>query len=181
MLVLNRPVEPADLSLPRFANRKLRIAAVAVQVLFLGQLLYDQVHGGWQAYQVRYVHPQRPALYGAYDVESYVRNGQEVGLEPARPRKVAIDSAAMVAVRTMDDTVVRYGSKYDEPHSTITLTQGKSAPSTLTYSRPDAEHVVLAGTLGADKISARLKKIDQKKFLLLSRGFHWINERPLNR
>jgi hypothetical protein len=181
MLVLNRPVEPVDLSLPRFANRKLRIGAVAVQVLFLGNVLYGEIHGGWQGYQARYVHPQRPALYGAYDVESYVRNGQEVGLEPERPRKVAIDNPAVLAVRTMDDTIVRYGSKYDEPNGTITLTQGKSAPSTLTYSRPDAEHVVLAGKLGADTISARLKKIDEKKFLLLNRGFHWINERPLNR
>jgi hypothetical protein len=181
MLVLNRPVEPVDMSLPRFANRKLRIAAVAVQVLFLGQLFYGEIHGGWQGYQARYVHPQHPPLYGAYDVESYVRNGQEVGLEPSRPRKIAVDFAAALAVRTMDDTVVRYGSKYDEANHTITLTQGKSAPSTLTYSRPDAEHVVLAGKLGPDTISARLKKMDEKKFLLLSRGFHWINERPLNR
>lgn len=181
LFILNRTIEPADHTLPAFENRKLRIAATVIQVLFMGQVLYGQLHGGWQGYQDRYVHPKHPPLYGAWDVESYVRNGQEVGLDPTRPRKIAVDSAPGLAVRTEDDTVLRYASKYDEPNSTITLTLGKAAPSTLKYSRPDADHVVLEGKIGADTITARLKKMDPKKFLLLTRGFHWINERPLNR
>ncbi|HWD00382.1 MAG TPA: hypothetical protein VG456_26680 [Candidatus Sulfopaludibacter sp.] len=181
LLILNRPVEPADYSAPRFANRKLRIAAIAVQVLFVGQILYGELHGGWEAYQARYVHPQRPPLYGAYDVESFIRNGQEVGLDPARPRKVAVDNATVMTVRTMDDTVLRYNTKYDASGSGLTVTVGKSAPGNMNYTRPDADHVLLTGKLGADTVSIKLKKIDPKKFLLLTRGFHWINERPLNR
>ena len=30
-------------------------------------------------------------------------------------------------------------------------------------------------------LAARLKRIDDSKFLLKSRGFHWINEFPFNR
>ena len=44
LLVLNRPAEPADLSAPGFQNRKLRIAAVVLQVLFVG---YIVIAGGW--------------------------------------------------------------------------------------------------------------------------------------
>jgi hypothetical protein len=35
--------------------------------------------------------------------------------------------------------------------------------------------------LEGDGKAIRLRQIDASKFLLLSRGFHWINEMPLNR
>jgi hypothetical protein len=41
--------------------------------------------------------------------------------------------------------------------------------------------VVLQGTLIADPLIVKLKRIDPAKFLLVNRGFHWINERPFNR
>ena len=47
----------------------------------------------------------------------------------------------------------------------------------LLSSRPDANHVSLEG----DGKSIRLRQIDASKFLLLSRGFYWINEIPFNR
>jgi hypothetical protein len=181
LLVLNRVTEPAGPPVAVFENRKLRIAAIAFQVLFVGYTLYSEIHGGWQAYQARYVHPQRPSLYGAWDVESFTRNGKEEGFVPTRWRKVAVDIPTFLTIRMMDDTVKRFASKYDDAHGSVALTFGKAAPSNLTYTRPDADHVMLAGEMGGDRLSVRLKKIDEKSFFLLNRDFHWINERPLNR
>src|SRR5579863_2630926 len=55
-LVLNRPTAPADLSGARFANRRLRIAVLAFQVLFVGYFLYRDVSGSWQYYSNQVLH-----------------------------------------------------------------------------------------------------------------------------
>jgi hypothetical protein len=41
--------------------------------------------------------------------------------------------------------------------------------------------MVLEGTIDGVKHRATLRKLDEKQLLLVSRGFHWINEKPLNR
>ena len=51
LLLLNRATEPRDLSAPSFANRKLRTAGLVFQVVFVGYILYQNIHGGWQGYQ----------------------------------------------------------------------------------------------------------------------------------
>ena len=71
-------------------------------------------------------------------------------------------------VRANDDSVLDYSTKYGD--DTVTL-NGKEI---LHWSRADANHVLLEG----DGKSIRLRQIDASKFLLLSRGFHWINENP---
>jgi hypothetical protein len=39
----------------------------------------------------------------------------------------------------------------------------------------------LTGSWGMDSLKINLKKFDMKKFLLINRGFHWVNEYPLNK
>lgn len=46
--------------------------------------------------------------------------------------------------------------------------------------RPEPDILILDGQMYGHKIHARLHR-DNKKFLLVDRGFHWINEYPLNR
>ena len=185
-LVLNRVVEPADLTAPRFGRRWMRIGAVAFQVLFAGYFVYSEIDGGWTAYKETYVNPKRPPLYGLYDVESFTRNGQELPpllTEAARWKKVMIQYPSYFGVRMMDDSPKGYSAEYDAAKKTVTLSEGadKSRKGVLVYSRPDADHVMLQGSLGADTLSIRLREMDTSRFLLVNRGFHWINELPLNR
>ena len=53
--------------------------------------------------------------------------------------------------------------------------------SLLHYERPTPERLVLEGVLQGDTLSIHLKKFDAQNFLLMNRGFHWINEFPFNR
>ena len=52
---------------------------------------------------------------------------------------------------------------------------------TLHYAEQDASTLTLSGTLGGAPVEIRLKRIDTSKMPLLTRGFHWISERPYNR
>ncbi|MGI9515914.1 MAG: hypothetical protein ACR2NP_02610 [Pirellulaceae bacterium] len=46
---------------------------------------------------------------------------------------------------------------------------------------PDGNVGDLRGTIDPDQIEIRLRKVEREDFLLVNRGFHWINERPYNR
>jgi hypothetical protein len=83
----------------------------------------------------------------------------------------------------MDDSVANFGAEYDAAKSTVSLTVGndKSRKFALSWSRPDADHLTLEGTLANGALSVRLRKIDPATYRLLSRGYHWINEFPFNR
>jgi hypothetical protein len=93
-----------------------------------------------------------------------------------------IQSPAAFTVRMMDDSSHLYSTEYNQAKSSVTISgdPDKSKKNVFAYSRPDPEHVVLQGTLN-DPLVIRLKRIDPSTFLLVNRGFHWINERPFNR
>ena len=51
----------------------------------------------------------------------------------------------------------------------------------LSYSFAGKDDLLLAGRWMGDSIRVNLKKYDTDKLLLVNRGFHFINERPLNK
>ena len=181
VLVLNRPAAPADLGSVPFRRRRLRQAALAMKVLFLGYALYTQIEGGWSGYLETYTAPGRPPLYGLYQVEKFQRNGQEVQpllTEIARWRYVAFERSGAVSVRRMNDSTSFYPAAFERGGNTVLLGPGKDP---FTYSRLDADHVTLQGTLSGEHLALTLLRVDTSKFRLVSRGFHWISERPFNR
>jgi uncharacterized membrane protein YphA (DoxX/SURF4 family) len=174
--VRNRPVAAADLVSFGFRQRWKRVGVVVVKVLFVGAALFSQIHGGWSAIKQRGTRP-RPPLQGLYDVESFERNGVPAPAVPTAWRKVVIQAVTAIGVRTFDDTFLILNVTYDEAKSVITLDKKDS----LTWSRPDASHVLLEGSMSGTPVRISLKAIDIEKLRLKSTGFHWINERPFNR
>jgi hypothetical protein len=51
----------------------------------------------------------------------------------------------------------------------------------LTYEQPEPAMLTLSGRLDGQQIRAKLRRTDDSRFLLRSRGFHWINEFPFSR
>lgn len=41
--------------------------------------------------------------------------------------------------------------------------------------------MTIEGEVDGHKLQARLSRFDESTFLLRSRGFHWVQERPFNR
>jgi hypothetical protein len=126
----------------------------------------------------------RPPLYGLYEVETFIRDGTELPpltTDFTRWRKLIVQFPGNVNLRMMDDSQRFYQIKVDEAQNKITLSSSGSEEAVLTYSKADADHLTLQGTLGGQKVDIRMRKLDASKFLLINRGFHWINERPFNR
>lgn len=45
----------------------------------------------------------------------------------------------------------------------------------------DPEHLILEGSLDGRRIRMETRLFDRNNFLLVTRGFNWIQERPFNR
>lgn len=183
--VRNRATQPAAPAGPRFERKWLQVATAAFWVLLCGYTLYSNIHEGWKGYQARY-NPKRPPIYGIFEVKTFIRNGQEIPplvTDGTRWRKVVAQSPQAFSVKMMDDRISSFGSAYDTGNHTVSGSiNGVSVMKyQLTYSQPDNDHLELSGTLGNDAVSMKMVRIDPNSFLLLNRGFHWINERSLNR
>ena len=94
---------------------------------------------------------------------------------PADWKKLAASFPSFIEVRTKDDQSRMMQVQYT---GDIVMVNKRDQ---LTISRPDGDHVVLTGQWKGEPTAIRLRRVDTSKMLLLSRGFHWINEMPFNR
>jgi hypothetical protein len=183
--VLNRSASLAAQPGPAFKRRWARIGTIAFQIFFVGFFLVQTTAGSYSQYRSLTAVATRPILYGLYEVEGFERNGREappLATDSTRWRTVAIEFPTFMQVRMMDDSLRGFAAQYDPAGASISLTLSRSSPKfTLACSRPDADHLMMQGTLGSDALVVRMRRIDTSKFPLLSRGFHWITEFPFNR
>ena len=186
VLVLNRAVRPKT-AVALFTSRRARRIAWAVATVFVAYTMYSNISGGLTYYRTL-IGPNAPKsqVYGIWDVESLTKNGVDqppLLSDSTRLKRVVFGELSRAIFRSMSDSVERYGVKVDSLKHEVTLT-GRFDPKlirTLSYAKFDANHLVLTGKLGADSIVARLRRVDPNRFLLMNRGYNWIQEQPFNR
>jgi hypothetical protein len=61
------------------------------------------------------------------------------------------------------------------------LPNDTSVVARLHYTALDSTQVLMQGMWGADSLQLNLKRRPKRNFLLVNRGFHWINNEPFNR
>lgn len=134
-----------------------------------------------------------PDYFGSYDVESFSRDGLAVPpllTDGTRWRSVTIrrmpwgmgnGPTDRLLVRMMDQSIVGAGFSMSPDQRTLTVSGGAALPGTLTIHPVDDRHMLVSGTMAGHPIEARLRRLTREDFLLVRRGFHWINEYPYNR
>jgi hypothetical protein len=83
----------------------------------------------------------------------------------------------------MNDSRKRYNVELDPRKRTIELSPRlePNVKHTLSYKRSSPGALTLEGTFERQRVRAELRRVPEPAFLLLTRGFHWINEYPFNR
>ncbi len=185
VLVLNRPAAPARLASPLSA-RWARISGLALGILFLGYLLYLSTMQNLQLVKQMSPGGPHPTLYGTFEVEEVVRNGQTVPpllTDASRWRRLTSLYPGFLTVRSMDGSVHRYRTESPPAAHRISLLAfaNKAKQGSFTFAALDQDHVLLRGNLLADALVVKLRRIEAGKHQLLTRGFHWITEIPFNR
>jgi hypothetical protein len=185
VIVLNRGAEAS--SLPPLGSTPQAIRTwTALQIAF-GLLLFVAAAKGSIDARSQYgdLRPKSP-LYGIWDVTYLSIDGVERAPrldDYDRWRRVVFEFPTSVSMHRMDATVTRYAVKLDEAAKAIALTRPADAKWTgnLTYERPDPTHLILKGDMGGTTIEMRTELFPREKFLLVSRGFNWVQEYPFNR
>jgi len=185
VFVRNRPVAAREMR-PLFGTIRARWTAGVVAGLFVAFVVGVNVKQSLGFY--RQIGPNAPKtpIYGIWDVESLTKNGVDqppLLSDSTRLKRVVFGLFERASFRLMSDSVERYAVKVDSVKREIALT-GRFDPKnarSMAYTRPDTDHLVLSGKLGGDSMVVRLRRVDEKRFLLVNRGYHWIQELPFNR
>jgi hypothetical protein len=185
LLLLNRPVAAARL--PRFgrsakANRMWLVAQVILAVWVLGL----ETYGGAQSWKTFGGGAPKSALFGIWDVDSMFVDGQlhpPLLTDSTRYSHAVFQAVSGVTFQRMDQSFLRYGAAIDTVAHTITLRKGSDSTwkATLAYQRPTPTRLNMEGDVDGKRLQIVMSQHDLNKFLLVSRGFHWVQEQPYNR
>jgi hypothetical protein len=125
----------------------------------------------------------RPPLYGLYDVERFVRDGVDVPplvTDSTRWRYVIVEYPGSMAVRSMTGSRRGFAARVDTVlrHVTLRSPRDSTHTSILAYAPAGPGRLRFTGAVDGDSLDVIVRRHDASEFLLVNRGFHWINERP---
>jgi hypothetical protein len=178
--ILNRPAECVR-EQPLFRRTVWHRGALVLASLFVitvvGMSLY-------QSYDQRqFLMSRRSPLYGIWEVEEFSLGQSTPAASNQRWQRIIFDIPNRITVQTPADPHQRFSLQLDQDKRTLTLRK-RDDPNwntVLTYEQVSPEVMTLAGALNGSALTARLRRSEERKFLLTDRGFHWINEAPFNR
>ena len=183
--ILNRATEPAPVEL-HFRRKWIGRSLLAVQLLlglfFAGSSFYGSYQ---QLKNFTETARMKAPLYGAWAVEEFVADGQPrppLVTDELRWQKVVLENVNIFTAQGMKGQILRMNAKMDFANKSIALTL-RTDPKwkgNLTYELPSPDNMIMDGQLSEQKVHMRLHRTDSK-YLLNTRGFHWINEFPFNR
>lgn len=184
-LILNEPVY-ARRFIAVFSNRELNLARSIFKFLLIGGLMVFSFIQSKQ-YQKQFGEKApKPPLYGMYEVETFVHNGDTLPplrTDTSRWHKLVISYKDRAMVKMVSDSVRGFEFKVDEKQQSVRMAPLRDTLQKfqLTYEQPSKEQLILRGQSKRDTLLIRMRTIDRNSFLLVNRGFHWINEFPFNR
>ncbi|MFZ1943908.1 MAG: hypothetical protein WA430_02090 [Acidobacteriaceae bacterium] len=176
------PSRPPQLFLSRRKNRIALWAQIAFGVWLVGMNAWGfaavwNTYGGGRP---------KSSLYGIWDVEQLSIDGQirpPLLTDNNRWRRAIFDYPHQMTLQRMDDSFSNYSASIDTKTAAISLTKPDDSrwKGKLTYQRVGGDHLILDGAMDNHKVHMQLLRVDSNKFLLISRGFHWVQEFPFNR
>jgi uncharacterized membrane protein YphA (DoxX/SURF4 family) len=185
-LVLNRKVEPAA-DEPLFKRQALNRGALALQLVFgavfVGAFLY-QSHEQTRQYGALAL---KSPLYGIWSVDDFVLDGTvrpPLTTDDLRWQRLIFEQSEVLTVQPMHGSDAYFRLKMDAAHETFSLGKfgenNKNWTADFVFTRLQPDRLTLEGKLDGKPVQVKLERADTK-FLLTTRGFHWINEYPFNR
>ncbi len=124
-----------------------------------------------------------PALTGEYDVATFIHGGDtisEANRQTFRWNKVAFTTRqANIVFSNGSDMAWNFNSNTGYKRFIVT---SPDLSTILEFKYEIADEVITArGVVNDKELVMTMKKIGQSEPLLVSRGFHWVNEYPYNR
>ena len=189
-LLLDRPTRPPDVA-PPFAGRWSSRGRLGLEALRIGCVLLAVVaitrHDLDRRQEL--MRMPRPPLYGVWDVDELRRDGRVVppwSGDPTRWRRLVVRSPEAAAAQLASGARQSFATAYGRRLVTLSSrdgsgSAGKQVPfATLAWSLPGPDQLVLQGTMRGEALMVKLRRVDESRVLLLTRGFHLISDAAAN-
>ena len=155
--------------------------ALAAQIIFGLWLVGLNVNVCWGYWNTLGRGRPLPALYGIWEVRQMSIDQQPrppLLTDSTRWRRAIFDYPDRMAFQRIDESFVPYGASVNLPERTLALTQSddKNWTANFTFQRPAEDQLILDGRMDNHQVHMELQLTDRNKFLLVSRGFHWVQE-----
>jgi hypothetical protein len=182
----NEAARPSNLSPHRFKARWKNITLSVIKYAMIIYTVGGTFFGAIQSMAQYGDQAPKPPLYGIYKVEKFVLNKDTLPpltTDTTRWAKLTVSRAEGAQIKLMNDSTKFVAFKPDTVKHKIVayLYTDTLHKFNLSYNVPVAGVLTLRGQWKTDSIYVKLQKLDQKKFRLVGRGFHWVNEYPLNK
>jgi hypothetical protein len=169
-----------------FGTRRANRIALILQIVLGIWIVAGNAYSSWSAWHTFGGARLKSPLYGIWNVEQLSIDGQirsPLLNDYDRWRRVIFDFPDRMAFQRMDDTFARYGTSIDVKNKTLALTKGddKNWKADFHFQRSAQDQLAMDGNMDGHTIHMQLQLFDRSKFLLVNRGFHWIQENPYNR
>lgn len=154
--------------------------------LLIAYVLFDNINGAIQAEKQYGEWAPKPPLYGIYTVKTFIKNNDTLApliTDTARWKNLVISYQGYATVKHMNDVNEGFAFRPDTLKKQVVMFSYNDTAnkSTLSYSLIGNDSMLLRGKFFGDSLLVTMKKYDLNNFLLISRGFHFINEYPLNK
>jgi hypothetical protein len=155
--------------------------ALAAQIILGLWLVGVYGHDSWGIWSTEAGGRPLPPLYGIWEVRQMSIDEQPrppLLTDSTRWRRAIFDFPDQMAFQRTDDSFVPYGASVNLPEGTLALTKkdDKNWTASFTFQRPAGDQLILDGRMDNHQVHMELQLTDRNSFLLVSRGFHWIQE-----
>jgi hypothetical protein len=188
VFILNKATVPQKSMTPfkyKGANIATQVLKIVAALGGIGFLTYDSL----QNRELYGDAAPKPPMYGIYEVEDFVLSNDTIPpllTDTIRWRYLVIDKfgANIFKMKTSGfDDLDYYIAKTDTLKTEISLLKYSDSTkvSTLRYRKSKDGKYLFEGTFNNNSMKINTIRKDEKDFLLMNRGFHWVTEYPYNR
>ncbi|OAT67456.1 DoxX family protein [Mycobacteroides immunogenum] len=188
VFVRQRAIEPLTQP-PLFTDDRRNRLAAWVQVAVGIWVALGGVYDGWATWHQYGGGSPRSELHGIWAVQAFFVDGTYIPpltTDRNRWQTIVFDQPGAATYQRMNGNLVIALAEFHDGHLKLTDTSdttggkvgGKAPFADLTYSQPNADALLLGGTMYDKPVTIMLKRVDPDSFPLRSRGFHWVQEYP---
>jgi uncharacterized membrane protein YphA (DoxX/SURF4 family) len=187
LFIFNRKVQlepPVPLSQDKMLNRGIALLQIAIGIGAL-VVCFHQAH----ADAVKNETHIKASLRGIWSVDEFALNDvvrPPLLTDNERWQRVIFDSPGLMTIQTMDGMQTKYYVTVDDVRKKVNIWDipTKKLLANINYDDSNSDQMIAEGQLQGQPLSLKLKRVDlsdPKKFLLLNRGVHWVNDHANNR
>jgi hypothetical protein len=181
--VLRLPAQLKGVCVPPWERSYLRRARLALQVFVVASLVYGQVKGVLDFLKDRSFETRaQQFMSGVWTLDPAKQQSAANPSGTAPEWRQVVVERGTLRVRRADHSILFLQPTFDRGKRRMHVKNfGGDQTGDFTIQMPAPSELILAGKYDGRPVNLALHKSDAKDFLLLTRGFHWINETPFNR